>query len=323
MNGLFSGLTALLAVVFAVALLRQWRERRGAFRLAWAVGLACYGLGAAAELLAATGGWSGPLAEIWYFTGALGTAAWLGLGTALLLARTRFGYTFAVVFFFAGLITLLTGRKYPDAGSVGLLYFLVALVFALAIGVETWFANTRWPFIAVAAVTGFTVVGLIQMAGLALPAIVATDPASGLPIASNFPGPVRLLAPLLNIAGAGSLFFGAVFSIYEFMPKRRVLPYSLDPSQAGDQFLFNLLISPVAITVNFVASIPGAVRAIFAGSVRNRVPGTVLIALGAFVPTFGDLAMSRLGNGRIHELGLLAGVVCLFAGFVVSSRDDR
>ena len=43
---------------------------------------------------------------------------------------------------------------------------------------------------------------------------------------------------------------GAVFSTYMFMPKRRVLPYSLDPNQPGDQFLFNLLIAPFAIVVN-------------------------------------------------------------------------
>ena len=47
-----------------------------------------------------------------------------------------------------------------------------------------------------------------------------------------------------------------------FMPKRRVLAYSLDPNQPGDEFLFNLLIAPVAITVNLVASLPGAVRAL-------------------------------------------------------------
>ena len=46
------------------------------------------------------------------------------------------------------------------------------------------------------------------------------------------------------------------------MPKRRVLAYSLDPGQPGDQFLFNLLIAPIAITVNFVASLPGAIRAL-------------------------------------------------------------
>ena len=42
------------------------------------------------------------------------------------------------------------------------------------------------------------------------------------------------------------------------MPKRRVLGYSLDPGQPGDQILFNLLIAPIAIAVNFFASLPAA-----------------------------------------------------------------
>ena len=61
-----------------------------------------------------------------------------------------------------------------------------------------------------------------------------------------------------------SLILGALFSAYVFMPKRRVLPYSLDPTQVGDVFLFNLLIAPVAIVVNFVASLPGAARSLLA-----------------------------------------------------------
>ena len=62
----------------------------------------------------------------------------------------------------------------------------------------------------------------------------------------------------MNITGAFALILGAIFSTYVFMPKRRVLAYSLDPNQPGDEFLFNLLIAPVAITVNLVASLPGA-----------------------------------------------------------------
>ena len=61
----------------------------------------------------------------------------------------------------------------------------------------------------------------------------------------------------MNITGGFALALGALFSAYVFMPKRRVLAYSLDPRPApGDQFLFNLLISLVAIVVNFVASLP-------------------------------------------------------------------
>ena len=73
---------------------------------------------------------------------------------------------------------------------------------------------------------------------------------------------------------------GAAFSIYIFMPKKRVLPYSLDPNQPGDHFLFNLLIAPVAILVNFFASLPSAGRALLAGQLHSRVPATILIASG-------------------------------------------
>jgi hypothetical protein len=89
----------------------------------------------------------------------------------------------------------------------------------------------------------------------------AVDPATGLPVAALFPPQLRLLTPFMNVTGAFSLLLGAIFSAYVFMPKRRVLDYSLDPEQPGDQFLFNLLIAPIAIAVNLVASLPGAVMA--------------------------------------------------------------
>ena len=69
----------------------------------------------------------------------------------------------------------------------------------------------------------------------------------------------------MNITGSFALILGAVFSTYVFMPKRRVLPYSLDPNQPGDEFLFNLLIAPFAIAVNFIASLPGTARALLTG----------------------------------------------------------
>ena len=42
-------------------------------------------------------GWNEALYRTWYLTGAVWTAGWLGLGTAFLLGRTRFGYSFALV----------------------------------------------------------------------------------------------------------------------------------------------------------------------------------------------------------------------------------
>jgi hypothetical protein len=145
----------------------------------------------------------------------------------------------------------------------------------------------------------------------------AVDPATNMPVATLFPPQLRLLTPFLNITGAFALILGAVFSTYVFMPKKRVLPYSLDPNQKGDEFLFNLLIAPVAIVVNLVASLPGAMRGLVTGKLHSRVPATILIAIGAFIPTLTD-SLNRFGSTELFQLGKFLGVVFLFAGFLVS-----
>jgi hypothetical protein len=322
---LLPSLTSILALVFSLALFDQWRERRGGFQLIWAIGMLFYGVAAGCEALAGIGGWSEPLYRTWYLTGAVWTAGWLGLGTAYLLGRTRFGYSFAVCLVLAGVFTLLTQRRfdYPGTGSAHVLYLIAALVLALAVAIETYFQNERWPLMAAAAVVGATILSTILMATVVLPAPgYALDPRTGVPVGDLFPGTIRLLTPFLNITGAFSLVLGAVFSTYMFMPKRRVLPYSLDPGQPGDQFLFNLLIAPFAIVVNFVASLPGTLRALTTGRIHSRVPATILIAIGAFIPTLTD-SLNRFGITELFQLGKLLGVIFLFAGFLVSIEVFR
>ena len=132
-------LTALLALLFAVALLDQWRTRRRTFQLVWAVGMVFYAIGAGAEALAAANGWSEPLYRAWYLTGAVWTAGWLGLGTAFLLGRTRFGYTYAVVLLLSGLIALMirNSPNYAGAGPLPVLYLRRAWT-----GTLKWLART-------------------------------------------------------------------------------------------------------------------------------------------------------------------------------------
>ncbi|HET7676674.1 MAG TPA: hypothetical protein VFK38_02370, partial [Candidatus Limnocylindrales bacterium] len=297
-------------------------QRRHGFQLIWAVGMIFFGVASGCEAIAAVPslGWNEALYRTWYLFGAAWTAGWLGLGTAFLLGRTRFGYAFAVCLFLAGLFTFLTQRRfdYPGTGNAHVLYFVVALVLALAVGIETWFQNERWPLIAAAGVVGATLLSLVLMLTTSLPAPgYALDPRTGMPTGELFPGSLRLLTPFLNITGAFSLILGALFSAYVFMPKRRLLAYSLDPRQKGDEFLFNLFISPVAITVNFVASLPGALRALLTGRINSRVPATMLIALGAIVASSTD-ALNRFGSTELFQLGKFVAVVLIFAGFLVS-----
>ena len=317
-------ITAVLAGFFSLALVDQWRTRRRGYQLVWATGMAFFAIAVAVEAIAAASGWNETLYRIWYLTGAVWTAGWLGLGTAFLLGRTRFGFGFAVCLFFAGLFTFLTARAnpviYEGAGTTAMLYFLIALVLALAVSVETYFQNWRWPWMALVAVGGATVLSFVLMLLTTLPAPgYALDPATGIPTAAILPPELRLLTPFMNVTGAFALILGALFSAYVFMPKRRVLPYSLDPGQPGDQFVFNLLIAPFAISVNFIASLPGATKALLTGNINSRVPATILIALGAFIPALTD-SLNRFGSTEYFQLGKLLGALLLLAGFLVSTE---
>jgi hypothetical protein len=319
------GLTSLLALGFAIALLDQWRERRHGFQLVWAIGMLFYGIASGCEAIAAAAGWNEVLYRTWYLTGAVWTAGWLGLGTAFLLGRTRFGYTFAFCLILAGVFTLLTQRKfdYPGSGSAPILYLIGALVLAVAVAIETYFQNERWPILAAGAVIGASGLSLVLMLTVTLAAPgYALDPATGVPTGDLFPGTIRLLTPFLNITGGLALGFGALFSAYVFMPKRRVLAYSLDPNQPGDHFLFNLLISPIAIVVNFVASLPGAVRALLEGRLHSRVPATILIAIGGFLASGGD-ALNRFGVTNYFQVGKFLALLFLLVGFLISIEAFR
>jgi hypothetical protein len=320
-------LTALLAAVFSVALLDQWRDRRHGYQVVWCLGMAFFAIGSGCEALAAGNGWSETIYRAWYLAGAVWTAGWLGLGNAFLLGRTRFGYGFALGLFLAGLFTFLTPRRYPgeypDVGITPLVYFVIAGGLAIAVGVATYFGDWRWPRLAALGVIGATILSIVLMAGTTLPPPgYVVDPTTGAPTGAILPGQLRLLTPFMNVTGALALILGALFSAWVFMPKRRLLDYSLDPDQPGEQFLFNLILSPVAISVNFVASLPGAVRSLLAGQLNSRVPATFLIALGALVPTITD-TLNRFGSTELFAVGKLAGVILLFLGFLASTETFR
>jgi len=308
----------ILAGVFALLLVDQWLRRRRPYQLAWAIGVAMFGVAAFAEVLGSISGWDGTLFRLWYLTGAVWVAAWLGLGTVLLLARTRFGYAFALTLFLAGLFTFLARHRYGDAGVWPIVYFGLAGGVALVVAWDTYVGGSLWARL----FTALLIVGTAASAVMLATASLGTPaswirPETGLPDLDLLPGSIRLLTPLFNVTGGLALIFGAIFSTYVFMPKRRVLHYSLDPEQKADELAFNLAISLVAFPVNFVASLPGAIRAFLGGRLHDRVPATILIALGGMVASLGT-GLARFGEVRAFDISLVAGLGLLFAGFLVS-----
>lgn len=310
-------LASLLSFVVAVMVADQWLRRRQPFQLVWAIGLVFYGIGAGTDFLASTFGWSEPLYRTWYLFGAFGVAAYLGLGTIFLLNRTRFGYFVAFSLLFGGVISLLfalarikEGATIPGWGIAAVVG--VCIVGAAALAMVTHL-NRRLvaPLsAAILAVASLIVVFLVLGAPVAAPGF-ATDPTTGAPVGDAFPAYLRMLTPPFNITGAFALVFGAVYSAYIFMPKRRVLRVTSDMPVLG------AIGRGAAVVVNFVASLPGATRALFAGELNSRVPATILIALGGFIPGWTS-GLTRLGFTWAYFLGELLGVVFIFLGFLVS-----
>src|SRR5918992_1097815 len=138
---LIPAITSLLALALALALFDQWGTRRRAYQLVWAAGMLFFGIASGCEAIAAATGWNETLYRSWYLFGAVWTAGWLGLGTAFLLARTRFGYAFALCLFLAGLFTFLTWRRYQyeGSGNAPILYFVAAGLLAPAVPAGTYF----------------------------------------------------------------------------------------------------------------------------------------------------------------------------------------
>lgn len=312
-------LSSVVSFVCAALVLAQWWSRRRSFQLVWTIGLGWYGVSAGTEFLGGALGWSEPLYRAWYLFGALFVAAYLGMGTIYLLSKTRFGYFAAATVFAGGLFAILSqlrlireGRPTEWANVYAVIGF--AAIAALAIGYATWRHRVRSAHVAM----GFLVAASLVMAALVLmaplvPPGYALDPDTGVPVGSAIPGYIRITSGPFNIAGAFTLVFGALFSAYIFMPKVRVLKRRVRTPVLAQ------LYGALAVAVNLVASLPRAAVALARGELHSRVPATLLIALGGFIPGITS-GLNRFGVTWAFYLGELLGVLFIFAGFIVSTE---
>ncbi len=81
-------LSTLVTFAFAAAVFARFLKRRGPHLLFWTIGLLFFGIGTLSEVILAFT-FSGLLLKLWYLSGAMLTAAWLGQGTIHLLVRKR------------------------------------------------------------------------------------------------------------------------------------------------------------------------------------------------------------------------------------------
>jgi hypothetical protein len=299
-------LSALLSLVFAAMVFDQWLQRRHSFQLVWSIGLVFYGIATGCEFLGGAFGWNPGLYRTWYLVGAFLVPAYLGAGTLYLLNKTRFGYFVAASVALGGLFSLLATSKYAGSSTAGYVALAVALVAGAAIALTTWRRRAMQGHVAMA----FLVAGTLVVAVLVLSARltgVVIDPTTHAPVAAGFPGYLRVSSVPFNAGGGLALVFGALYSAYIYMPKKRAVEARL---------------GIVAIVVNFFVSLPGAVSALLRGKLNSRVPATILIAIGALIPGVTS-SLNRFGVTWSFFLGEFLGLVLIFVGFLVSEEVFR
>jgi hypothetical protein len=81
-------LSTLVTFAFAAAVFRRYLLKHGPHLLLWSIGLAWFGIGTLSEVILGLT-FSGLVLKLWYLSGAMLTAAWLGQGTITLLVRKR------------------------------------------------------------------------------------------------------------------------------------------------------------------------------------------------------------------------------------------
>jgi len=79
-------LSTIVTFAFTVAVYNRYRQRGGFHLALWAIGLLLYGLGTLSEVILGST-FNVFVLKTWYLTGAMLTAAWLGMGTVHLLVR--------------------------------------------------------------------------------------------------------------------------------------------------------------------------------------------------------------------------------------------
>lgn len=82
-------ITAIVAAVFCLVVLRQYGGHRRTYQLMWAIGFAMFTIAALAGYLAQSGGATEAEYRVFYLFGAILNVAWLALGTMYLLAPRR------------------------------------------------------------------------------------------------------------------------------------------------------------------------------------------------------------------------------------------
>jgi hypothetical protein len=213
LNLLLPTLTALIGLTFAAVMAQCFVARRQPYYLIWALGLLWYALADASEALGGAFGWNPSIYRLWYLTGAIGVAAFLGAGTLYLHRDPPFGSLTVICVLGAGVPALATDH---------LLVGFLGLGCAIVLGAVLTFRPQRFAEAATAILIAASIAAAFGI--LRAPVDASLLPVSPDQIVSGqaFDADIRTLTPPFNIAGALVLILGAALSAIQAIRTREL-----------------------------------------------------------------------------------------------------
>jgi hypothetical protein len=215
--------TAIVSLVFGLTVLDQYFARRRPYQLFWAIGVFLYAIGAGCEFWAGEFGLGQVVFRLWYLSGAILVAAYLGMGTLYLLARRRQANVIMTILVIASLWAIirvftanldLTGMETLAGGSRPLDLRIAAAVFNI-FGTITLVGGaiySAWIFWRRRILVHRMVANILIAVGAILPAIAGISTTAG---GSNIIHVIFLLLGIIIIF-IGFLRTKDVFGFFRF-----------------------------------------------------------------------------------------------------------
>lgn len=213
-NVVLPALTSLLGFAFCGVLLARFNRRPQPYYLVWTLGLLWYALATASEAIGGAAGWTPALYRLWYLTGAIGVAAYLGAGTVYLHRDPGFGSLTVVCVMGASVPALVTNHLDIGFGGLGAAILLTTILSSK----PGWFPHA----VTVALVIATALAALRLMNANIDPGQLPASPAQVVS-GQAFDADTRALTPPFNISGALVLILGALMSALHFW-RTRALP---------------------------------------------------------------------------------------------------
>lgn len=285
----FPLIASVISFIFAILLIVQYVERRKSYQLVWAIALAFFGIGSAAETIATLQSWNELLVKVYYVFGGTLIVGVLGLGTLYVSGDYDTGSL---------VTTFFLGRRFNTIISASLTFIFWLIIYGLA--KKMLFNNLRVALLII----------LLQVV-LIIVAVVAKERVPTAYLIVLIIGGV-LAAYSISLAGIDEAKLTEIQGW-------RALNRTLGIRSAA--FGFNVFGSFVVI----IGAVQSSISLLRKRIMRERALANILIALGVLIIAAGGTAggLFGLGGQAAISVPMALGIVVMFIGFLQASRPPK